>query len=168
MECINALFLFSTILFLSFCTNSGVDVLRGKQTISDGNTIVSANNEFELGFFSPGSCTNRYVGIWFKKISYGTTVWVANRDAPLNNTSGILRIDNKAISLLDNASSTIIWSSNYSRFVNNPVAQLLDSGNFVFRDEEDGGTENFVWQSFDYPGDTVLPGMKSGAGFADG
>ncbi|KAL8127204.1 hypothetical protein AgCh_014208 [Apium graveolens] len=168
MECINALLLFSTILVLSFYNNSGEDVLRGKQAIRDGSTIVSANSEFELGFFSPGSSTNRYLGIWFKKISYGTIVWVANRDAPLNSTSGILRIDNKAISLFDNASTTIIWSSNYSRFVENPVAQLLDSGNFVFRDQEDGGSENFVWQSFDYPGDTILPGMKSGADLLTG
>ncbi|KAL8097841.1 hypothetical protein AgCh_030811 [Apium graveolens] len=162
----NHFVLISTILLISISTNSSSadDVLRGNQIITDGNTntIVSANSEFELGFFSPGSSTNRYVGIWFNKISFGTTVWVANRDAPLNNTSGILKIDNKAISLVVNASNTVIWSSNYSRAVNSPVARLLDTGNLVIRDEEDGGTEDFVWQSFDYLGDTILPGMKLG------
>ncbi|KAK1391729.1 Receptor-like serine/threonine-protein kinase [Heracleum sosnowskyi] len=161
--------LFSIILLIFFSNNSSaVDVLRTNQTIRDGDTIVSANNEFELGFFSPGSSRNWYVGIWFKKISYRTIVWVANRDAPLNNTSGILKIHNKAISLFANATSTKIWSSNSSRFLNNPVAQLLDSGNLVFRDEKDGDPENFVWQSFDYIGDTILPGMKVGTDFVTG
>ncbi|KAK1359576.1 Receptor-like serine/threonine-protein kinase [Heracleum sosnowskyi] len=163
------LVLFSTILLISITKNSSTDdVLRGNQMIRDGNTLVSANSEFELGFFSPGSSTKRYVGIWFKKISYGTTVWVANRDAPLNNTSGILRIDNKAISLFVNASNTVIWSSNYSKIVKNPVARILDTGNLVIREEEDGGTEEFVWQSFDYPGDTILPGMKFGVDMVRG
>ncbi|KAK1391728.1 Bulb-type lectin domain-containing protein [Heracleum sosnowskyi] len=158
-----SLVLFSTILLLCFTSSSAVDVLRTHQTIQDGETIVSANDQFELGFFSPGSGTNRYVGIWLKNISYGTIVWVANRDAPLSNTSGILRIDNKAISLFANATTnTIVWSSNTSRFVTNPVAQLLDTGNLVFRDEKDDGSQNFVWQSFDYIGDTMLPGMKLG------
>ncbi|KAK1391724.1 Receptor-like serine/threonine-protein kinase [Heracleum sosnowskyi] len=165
------LVIFSTILLLSFFTNSAAeDLLSINQTIRDGESnIVSANNEFELGFFSPGSSTNRYVGIWFKKISYRTIVWVANRDAPLNNTSGILRIDNKAISLFDNdTTNTIIWSSNASRFVSNPVAQLLDTGNLVFRDKKDDGSQNFVWQSFDYMGDTMLPGMKLGKNLVTG
>ncbi|XP_017255291.1 G-type lectin S-receptor-like serine/threonine-protein kinase At4g27290 [Daucus carota subsp. sativus] len=167
----NHLVLFSTILLISVFTNSSpVDVLRGEQIIKDGSTIVSAEGEFELGFFSPGSSTKRYVGIWFKKISSGTrtTVWVANRDAPLNNTSGVLKIDSKAISLFSNASSTVIWSSSYSRPVDSPVAQLLDSGNLVIRDEDDGGLENSVWQSFDYPADTILPGMKFGTDLVRG
>ncbi|WOH04254.1 hypothetical protein DCAR_0623663 [Daucus carota subsp. sativus] len=162
-----ALNLLSITLLLSILTNaSGKDILRGDETIRDGETIVSANGEFELGFFRAGSSTNRYLGIWFKKMSYGTVVWVANRDRPLNNTSGMLRIDNKAILLLVDAA--LIWSANSSTFVKNPVAQLLDTGNLVFRDEQDGGSENFVWQSFDYPGDTMLPGMKFGKNLVTG
>ncbi|KAK1360740.1 Bulb-type lectin domain-containing protein [Heracleum sosnowskyi] len=157
--------IFSTILLLSILTNSyALDVLRRNKTIRDGDTIVSGNNEF----FTSGSSTNRYVGIWFKKKSYGTIVWVANRNTPLNNTSGMLRIDNKAIILFANATNTTIRSSNSSTFVNNPVAQLLDTGNLVFRDDQEGGPDNFVWQSFDYPGDTMLPGMKFGKDLVTG
>ncbi|KAK1390801.1 Receptor-like serine/threonine-protein kinase [Heracleum sosnowskyi] len=125
MECTcTNLVLFSTIwlLFSISTDSSSVDVLRIDKTIRDGDTLVSANGEFELGFFSPGRSMKRYVGIWFKKISQGTTVWVANRDAPPTNTSGILMIGKKAISLLDNSTST----------------------------------------SFDFPGDTILSGMKLG------
>jgi hypothetical protein len=43
------------------------------------------------------------------------------------------------------------------------VLQLLDSGNLVLRDDgKDGSSENYLWQSFDYPSDTLLPDMKIG------
>ncbi|CAL9210468.1 unnamed protein product, partial [Musa hybrid cultivar] len=59
--------------------------------------------------------------------------------------------------------STVVWSSP-SLALSNPVAQLLDDGNFVVR-EADGNPSDpnsFAWQSFDYPTDTLLPGMKLG------
>ncbi|GMN32314.1 hypothetical protein TIFTF001_041712 [Ficus carica] len=43
-----------------------------------------------------------------------------------------------------------------------PIVELLDSGNLVLRDEEDTNSENYLWQSFDYPSDTLLAGMKMG------
>nr|XP_017241526.1 PREDICTED: G-type lectin S-receptor-like serine/threonine-protein kinase At4g27290 isoform X1 [Daucus carota subsp. sativus] len=163
---VNAAFFVFSFIFLLYNSAAAVDVLSINEALKDGDTIVSANGEFQLGFFSPGSSANRYVGIWFNKISNGTVVWVANRNVPLNDTSGILRIDNKAISLFaDAVTNTIVWSSNSSRFVKNPVAQLLDTGNLVFRDDKD---EGFVWQSFDYMGDTMLPGMKLGKNLVTG
>lgn len=57
---------------------------------------------------------------------------------------------------LQNGSSRVIWSSNATGRVQNPIAQLLDSGNLVVRD----ATANYLWQSFEYPGDIALPGMK--------
>ncbi|RVW37239.1 G-type lectin S-receptor-like serine/threonine-protein kinase [Vitis vinifera] len=41
-------------------------------------------------------------------------------------------------------------------------AQLLDSGNLIMRNGNDSDPENSLWQSFDYPCDTLLPGMKFG------
>ena len=54
-------------------------------------TIVSAGEDFELGFFN-SSNTNWYVGIWYKKLPTKTIVWVANRDNPLTSPSGVLKI----------------------------------------------------------------------------
>jgi hypothetical protein len=43
-----------------------------------------------------------------------------------------------------------------------PLLQLLDTGNLVLTDEKNGNSEDYLWQSFDYPADTMLPGMKFG------
>ena len=39
------------------------------------------------------------------------------------------------------------------------MLQVLDSGNLVLRD---GNSGTPLWESFDYPSDTFLPGMKMG------
>ncbi|KAF2310412.1 hypothetical protein GH714_009688 [Hevea brasiliensis] len=53
-----------------------------------------------------------------------------------------------------------MWSTNVSEEVTGTcVVQLLDSGNLVLIEER---SKQVVWQSFDYPTDTHLPGMKVG------
>lgn len=84
-------------------------------------------------------------------------MWVANRDDPLANSSGVLRIINQRIGLFD-GSQNLVWSSNQTK-ATNPVAQLQDSGNFVLKE---AGSDEILWQSFDYPTDTLLPQMKIG------
>ncbi|GKF23601.1 G-type lectin S-receptor-like serine/threonine-protein kinase [Tanacetum coccineum] len=132
---------------------------------SDGETIVSANEHFELGFFSPGSSNNRYLGIWYKDTSPRTIAWVANRINPVNNTLGIVKFDRQGTLSIVNGGGTIIWSSNscVSSKSANPVAQLMDDGNLVIKDDN-----SVIWQSFDYPGDTYLPGMKVGKNLITG
>ncbi|CAH1438450.1 unnamed protein product [Lactuca virosa] len=151
-----------------------VDSIASNQDIQDGETIVSTGGMYELGFFSPSNSNNRYLGIWFKKISTGRVVWIANREFPIPNKTGTLKINRKGHLLLSCCGDTLIWSSNSSAFVrynNNPVAQLLDTGNFVVKDGSSSSSSNktnFIWQSFDYPGDTLLAGMKLGKDFVTG
>ncbi|XP_030929334.1 receptor-like serine/threonine-protein kinase SD1-8 [Quercus lobata] len=58
--------------------------------------------------------------------------------------------------------STFAWSANQTKEARNPIVQLLDSGNLVLREENEKDTEKYLWQSFDYPSDTWLAGMKLG------
>ncbi|XP_020240190.1 G-type lectin S-receptor-like serine/threonine-protein kinase At4g27290 isoform X1 [Cajanus cajan] len=127
-------------------------------------TLVSKDGTFELGFFSPGSSTNRYLGIWFKNIPLKTVVWVANRDNPINSNTTKLTITKEGNLALLTENDTVHWSTNArAKAINvNVVAQLLDSGNLVLRDEKDNYSQNLLWQSFDHPSDTLLPGMKLG------
>ncbi|KAM3714653.1 hypothetical protein ACB098_01G353600 [Castanea mollissima] len=160
MKAPSALFIYSLLSFLR--TSTTLDTITPSQFIRDGETLVSADGSFELGFFSPGSSKSRYVGIWFG-VSNDTVVWVANRETPLENLDGLFKVTNKGILVLLDSTNTTIWSSNTSRTagnnINNPTARLLDSGNLVVKD---GNTESPLWQSFDYPSDTLLPEMKIG------
>ncbi|CAN6553846.1 unnamed protein product [Malus baccata var. baccata] len=156
------LFYSSLLLIIAAVFSAADDATSTFQSIADGETIVSDGGTFELGFFSPGALKNRYVGIWYKKISVTTIVWVANRDTPLTDSSGVLKVTNLGLLVLLNHNMSTIWSSNTSRTAQNPVARLLDSGNLVVIDGSDVDPENYLWQSFDYPGDTFLPGAKLG------
>ncbi|KAI5571681.1 hypothetical protein BDE02_11G110000 [Populus trichocarpa] len=162
------LFLCSFVLS-SIRTSTTLDTVTPSQPISDGQTIVSPGESFELGFFSPGSSRNRYLGIWYKKISMGTVVWVANREAPLFDHLGVLKVTPQGNLVLLNSTKGIVWSSNTSRAAENiPDARLLESGNLVVEDGNDDGPDKYLWQSFDYPCDTLLPGMKLGRNLASG
>ncbi|XP_076921301.1 G-type lectin S-receptor-like serine/threonine-protein kinase At4g27290 isoform X2 [Bidens hawaiensis] len=158
-----------TLFFLMLRTScASLDTIAVHQNIIDGETIVSRNSTFELGFFSPGSSKNRYLGIWYKNKNMTPQVitWVANRETPLIDTNGIVKLDSQGILFLVNGNGTTIWSSNSSTSGArvNPVAQLLDTGNLVIMSEN----TTIIWQSFDYPGDTYLPGMKLGKNFVTG
>ncbi|XP_016461749.1 G-type lectin S-receptor-like serine/threonine-protein kinase At4g27290 isoform X1 [Nicotiana tabacum] len=160
---------FCSIFFSILIISTALDTITTDKPIRDGDTIVSAGGVYELGFFSPGNSKNRYVGIWYKKISPRTVVWVANRNIPLNDTSGVLTLRPNGILVLINSSNASIWSSNSSRSLKNAEARLLDSGNLVVSDGNDRDPEiNFAWQSFDYPGNTLLPGMKLGRNLVTG
>ncbi|XP_031117826.1 G-type lectin S-receptor-like serine/threonine-protein kinase At4g27290 isoform X2 [Ipomoea triloba] len=146
--------------------SSARDSITSTQFLKDGETIVSSGGIFELGFFSPTNSLNRYVGIWYKQIPVFTVVWVANRDTPITNTSSsvVFQIINSGRLALVEGNNSILWHTNTSILVQNPVAKLLDSGNLVITD----GNENFLWQSFYHPTDTLLPGMIIGKNFHTG
>ncbi|XP_027061151.1 G-type lectin S-receptor-like serine/threonine-protein kinase At4g27290 [Coffea arabica] len=154
-------FSFILVLCRSHVCNA-VDTITTIEPLRDGETITSSGGNFELGFFSPGNSSSRYVGIRYNNISSTTVVWVANRGAPLTNASGILKVAKSGQLILLDYANNIIWSTNLSRPVQNPFAQLLDSGNFILKDSDDENSDNFLWQSFDHPTDTLLPGMKLG------
>ncbi|XP_017980127.1 PREDICTED: G-type lectin S-receptor-like serine/threonine-protein kinase At4g27290 [Theobroma cacao] len=154
------------ITLLSFFTrfSVGIDSFTSSESLSDGRTLVSRDGIFELGFFRPGSSMNRYLGVWYKKIPVRTVVWVANRRNPINDSYGMLLFNSKGNLMLFSRSNGVVWSTNSTKIARKPIVQLLDSGNLVIRDESgDGNSERTLsWQSFDYPTDTILPGMKLG------
>jgi hypothetical protein len=146
------------LLFLYIRTCTSFDSLTSNQFLKDGQTLVSSDGTFELGFFSPRDSTNRYLGLWFRNVSPQTLVWVANRESPLNNSRGFLRINSKGVLIvLNGTNSTTVWSSNVTtKEVNNPIARVLDSGNLVVQNGKNTKEDHFLWQSFDYLCDTLL------------
>lgn len=139
------------------------DNLSSNQSLSDGETLVSPGQKFELSFFSPGSSKNRYVGIWYVKTP---DTRVANRNKPITDLQGVLSISSDGVLILRNGTQSIIWSSNSTRVSAEeitPIAQLLDSGNLVLIENTKIDSNFYLWQSFDSICDTRLPGMKMGA-----
>ncbi|XP_062008419.1 G-type lectin S-receptor-like serine/threonine-protein kinase At4g27290 isoform X2 [Rosa rugosa] len=158
---------FSTsLLFLLFTGSFAVDSISHSQSIRDnGSTLVSSDGSFELGFFSPGNSKNRYLGIWYKNIPVKTVVWVANRCKPIDDSSGVLMINSTGYLVLLGQNKSVVWWTSLAKYAQSTMAQLLDSGNLVVRDVTDGKS---LWQSFDYPSDTLLSEMKMGWDFRTG
>ncbi|XP_054777218.1 G-type lectin S-receptor-like serine/threonine-protein kinase At4g27290 [Prosopis cineraria] len=150
-----------TCLFVLHKTSSAADTLTPKQSIIDGQELTSAGQFFVLGFFSPGNSKSRYVGIWYKNITPQTVVWVANREKPLNDSSGKIAFGADGNLVLLDGKENLMWSSISSRAIQAPIAKLLDSGNFVLINGK-GDSGSYMWQSFDHPTDTLLPGMRLG------
>ncbi|KAJ0918617.1 putative protein kinase RLK-Pelle-DLSV family [Helianthus annuus] len=165
----HAFFFITLMLLLSDCTAR--DSMSANKKIKDGETLVSEGQMFELGFFSPGKSKNRYLGIWYKKISKGTVVWVANRETPITDRSGMLKLSTHGNLVIHSGGNPMVWSSGSTTVSvqrdSSVVVQLLDSGNLVVWKRN--STNNvLIWQSFDYPGDTHLAGMKFGKDLVTG
>nr|GMD38481.1 G-type lectin S-receptor-like serine/threonine-protein kinase At4g27290 isoform X1 [Ipomoea batatas] len=132
--------------------------MSGNEYLSVGMSLSSRNGRFELGFFTPGQSSNYYIGIWFKNISPQTVVWVANRVTPISSST----INSTKLKILDGnlalvGAQNLVWSTNISAGAA-VLATLGDNGNLVL---SDGGAKP-IWESFDHPTNTYLPGSKIG------
>ncbi|CAN1124011.1 G-type lectin S-receptor-like serine/threonine-protein kinase At4g03230 [Linum perenne] len=150
-------FFTSAVLFCAF-----LSCCYGFFTLNDehqGGTLASPGEKFELGFFTPnGSSTGkRYVGIWYFNSNPLTVVWVANRDNPLPNHVGnsISIAEDGNLNIVD-INGTSYWSTGLEKSESTSRSlKLTDTGNLVLVEDQVP-----VWQSFDNPTDTFLPGMK--------
>ncbi|CAN4103402.1 unnamed protein product [Withania somnifera] len=152
-----------SLLYLYFCLNThlsfGADTISANQSLSGDQTITSSGGKFKFGFFRPGNSSNYYTGIWYDKVAKQTSVWVANRENPvLDKNSAELKILDGNLVLVD-GSRTPIWSTNISSSQSNSVVAVLqDNGNLILIDGDNSTPP--LWQSFDNPGNTWLPGAK--------
>ncbi|XP_043687405.1 G-type lectin S-receptor-like serine/threonine-protein kinase At1g11410 [Telopea speciosissima] len=147
-------------------TSSPTDTLNPLESITDDQIVVSTESNFALGFFSPGNSSFRYVGIWYNTVPETTVVWVANRDNPINDSSGILTfaLDGNLVVSSRRDQRRPLWSTNISISSNSTFLKLLNSGNLVLYGTSNGtdNTNRILWQSFDHPTHMILAGMKLG------
>ena len=149
-----ALLLLLSGLYFRLC--AAIDTITSTQFIQDPQTLVSNGSAFKLGFFTPPDSTNRYLGIWYSTPSLSTVIWVANREKPINDSSGIMTISEDGNLEVMNGQKEIVWSSNVSNAAPNSSAQILDSGNLVLRDN----SGSITWESIQHPSHSLLPKMK--------
>lgn len=124
---------------------------------------------FACGFFCNGTCDSYLFAIFIvqtNSVSYITSpaigfpqvVWSANRNNPVGINS-TLQLTSDGDFILKDADGTVAWSTNTS---GKSVAglNLTDMGNLVLFDHNNAT----VWQSFDHPTDSLVPGQKLVAG----
>nr|KAJ0220903.1 hypothetical protein LSAT_V11C200073840 [Lactuca sativa] len=156
---------------------SKTDTLQQGQILKDWDELISPNTVFFLKFFSFGTSISPYLGIFYNPSSgieirnvysnvYDTDkpVWVANRNNPITDIYGKLMIDvHGKLSILSGGGTVVDLFSPTTPGRRNASATLLDNGNFILQElYPDGSVKRILWQSFDYPTDTLLPGMKLG------
>ncbi|CAA2983716.1 Hypothetical predicted protein [Olea europaea subsp. europaea] len=147
---------------------SSVDTLKPGDSLDSSSFLVSANNVFTLGFYKPMNFINNdsYLGIWYTNSTLH--VWLLRGMKPITDDSGILSINSAGkLILTSNISDPIeLYASGNGA---NITATLLNSGNFVVREMNiNGSPGRILLESFDYPTDTLLPGMKLGVNHSSG
>ncbi|THG12917.1 putative receptor protein kinase ZmPK1 [Camellia sinensis] len=148
------IFLFLTFSFLIPHTNSKpLNHLKRGSSLSvegDSDVITSPDNSFTCGFYSVG--TNAFgFGIWFTQSSK-TVVWMANRDKPVNGLGSSLSLRGDGAMVLTDVDGSMAWQTNTSS-TDVDRAEFLETGNLVLKNS----SGNILWQSFDFPTDTLLP-----------
>ncbi|XP_015865987.3 putative receptor protein kinase ZmPK1 [Ziziphus jujuba] len=118
------------------------------------DVLVSPNGVFSAGF-SPVGDNAFCFSIRFMKSSVPTIVWMANRNQPVNGKASKLSLLRNGNLILLDAGRIPLWSTETT----SPIfvyLQLHDSGNLVLHNIKNES----LWESFDSPTDTLLPGQK--------
>ncbi|RCV23559.1 hypothetical protein SETIT_5G016100v2 [Setaria italica] len=147
--------------FFAVAAFAGDTILPG-EGISGNETLVSKNGEFELGFFSPGDNIHFFLGVRFKKMpSTSPNFWVGNRVPITDLSASALEVFGGSLCIKEAGAS--LWCSSGVAVGPSPpaaAAVLLDNGNLVVMDR--ANSFRILWQSLDYPGDSLLPGARLG------
>ncbi|KAL5132758.1 Vacuolar-sorting receptor 1 [Glycine soja] len=129
------------------------------ENLKEDVIVSSPKATFTAGFYPVGE--NAYCfAIWYTQQPH-TLVWMANRDQPVNgklSTLSLLKTGNLA---LTDAGQSIVWSTNTITSSKQVQLHLYDTGNLVLLDNQQNRSSNIVvlWQSFDFPTNTLLPGQ---------
>ncbi|KAG6768582.1 hypothetical protein POTOM_027504 [Populus tomentosa] len=112
---------------------------------------LSPSGHFAFGFYPQGN--GFAIGIWLIGQPDNTVVWTANRDDPPDSSDATIQFSEEGKLLLRTG------QGRYEKLIANvsvsDSASMLDSGNFVLY-----SSCSIIWQSFDFPTDTILGGQS--------
>ncbi|KAF5442027.1 hypothetical protein F2P56_036957 [Juglans regia] len=138
---------------------------RNSSNISLGSSLspnanpywLSGSGQFAFGFYEKDD--GFAIGIWMEKIRQKTVVWTANRDNPPLSRNVTLLLTNDGRLVLEQEQGQQTALTNNAPF-SASSASMLNTGNFVLYNS----SSNIIWQTFDAPTDTILPGQPLLAG----
>ncbi|KAJ7552940.1 hypothetical protein O6H91_06G077700 [Diphasiastrum complanatum] len=130
-----------------------VERLLPGNTLQANQTLVSKNGDFALGFFPVGGPDRNYLGVSYG-LSNSTHIWSANRNNPAR-VGAYLKFSMDGNVVVSNPDQTTVWMSGTSG-MNVSSMVMEDSGNLVLNHN----SGKMIWQSFDHPTDTWVPGMS--------
>ncbi|KAK2651074.1 hypothetical protein Ddye_018563 [Dipteronia dyeriana] len=139
----------------------------------DGSTVraillrgaLGFGPRYACGFFCNGNCDTYLLAIYIVQANSGggmtyvgrgfpQVVWSANRDNPVK-LNATLDLTSEGDLILRNVDGTIVWSTNTGG--KSVVGlNLTEIGNLVLFDKNNAT----IWQSFDHPTDSLVPGQK--------
>ncbi|KAI6691935.1 hypothetical protein NL676_019645 [Syzygium grande] len=136
---------------------------QGQENISLTDTLtptskspwLSPSGVFAFGFYQRGN--SYYVGVFLPGTSNKTAVWTYGRDNPPLPSNSTLRFDSSGRLVLQSAQAQDAYVATPNGTT--ASASMLDSGNFVLYNSSQG----VIWQSFDWPTDTILGGQTLSA-----
>ncbi|KAL9326221.1 hypothetical protein ACSQ67_006866 [Phaseolus vulgaris] len=116
---------------------------------------LSPSAQFAFGFYPQEQGGGFVVAIWLVSGENKTVVWTAQRnDPPVTSGAKLqLNMDGKLVLTDEQGEEKVIADNSSAKALS---ASVLDSGNFVLY----SNNNNIIWQSFDYPTDTLLGGQS--------
>lgn len=128
----------------------------------NGNAIVSENNRTGLGFINVNS-SGKFVlsvvlGLDLTSLP-AMEIWTANRNRMVNE-GAMLKLGSNGDMVLEDSDGTVVWNISIG---SSKGILMAESGNLQIYNTTNSSLvsagSNLVWQSWDYPTDTLVPGQ---------
>ncbi|KAL6206093.1 hypothetical protein ACLB2K_023342 [Fragaria x ananassa] len=154
----------------SAACNGATNTLKPGDSLVSDSSLVSASGKFTMNF----RVYDHEANLSYLVIKYNAShnyAWVGNRETPILYPFGVLTLDrNNTLKITHrDGDAVVLYSAESGTVSGDVVATLTDDGNFVLQElSSDGSVKRVLWQSFDYPGDVLLPGMKLGVNRSNG
>ncbi|XP_031107144.1 G-type lectin S-receptor-like serine/threonine-protein kinase LECRK3 [Ipomoea triloba] len=145
-------YLFFAAIYTAAAQQRSTNITLGSFLTPTGNSSwLSPSGQFAFGFYRQGS--GFAVGIFLASIPERTPVWTANRNTnPIfpSNSTLVLKSDGRLVVEVGQGQDIDIIDNGLPI----TLASMLDNGNFVVY-----SSDGMMWQSFDNPTNTLLPGQ---------
>ncbi|KEH19371.1 putative protein kinase RLK-Pelle-DLSV family [Medicago truncatula] len=145
----------------SICVKAINDSLKPGDKLDANSNLCSKQGKYCVQFSPTLQNEDAHLIVSVNE-DYGAVVWMYDRNHSIDLDSAVLSLDYSGVLKIESQSRKpiIIYSS--PQPINNTLATILDTGNFVLRQFHPNGSKTVLWQSFDYPSDVLIPTMKLG------